>query len=139
LRHWEGRIIRTEGALDEATGLLHAVAEVREPYAQQKGQPPLLAGLFVQAEIEGIAQPDLYVLPQSAVNATQEALLVDAAGRLHIRRLDVLRQEPERILVKGGLQPGDQVVTGGISMPVEGMAVRVEETLGLRLEAGGKK
>ena len=33
LRHWEGRIVRAEGALDEETGLLHAVAEVKDPYA----------------------------------------------------------------------------------------------------------
>jgi len=127
---WQGRIVRTEGALDGATGLLHAVAEVREPYARQDGGPPLLAGLFVQAEIEGRVRPGVFVLPKTAVNAAQEALLVDAGGRLRIRRLDILRQEPDRVLVQGGLSPGERVVVSGIQIPVDGMAVRVQETAG---------
>lgn len=126
---WEGRIVRTEGALDEANGLLYAVAEVRDPYAYRDGQPPLLAGLFVQAAIEGREQP-IFVLPPGAVNTSQEALIVDSEERLHIRKLEILRSEPERVLVKSGLTADDRVVTGGIQVPVEGMKVRVEDKVG---------
>jgi RND family efflux transporter MFP subunit len=125
LRHWQGRIVRTDGALDEATGLLHAVAEVREPYSTQDGQPPLLAGLFVQAEIAGLPQAGVYVLPQTAVNASQEVVIVDNTSRLRIRKLEVLRQEPGKIIAKAGLQAGDQIVLSGISLPVEGMTVQI--------------
>lgn len=125
---WEGRILRTEGMMDEASGQLYAVAAVLDPYAQTARQTPLLAGLFVKAVIEGQAQPDLFVLPQTAVNAAQNALVVDAEQRLHIRKLQVLRNEPERVLVKGGLQAGDRVVTHGIQVPVEGMKVKVSES-----------
>lgn len=52
--------------------------------------------------------------------------VVDAELRLHIRHLEVLRNEPERILVKNGLNAGDRIVTSGIQVPVEGMKVRVE-------------
>lgn len=133
LLRWEGRIVRTEGTLDEATGLLHAVAEVRDPYARKDGQPPLMVGLFVQAEIEGREQSGLVVLPPGAVNASQEVLWVDPEGRLHIRRLDVLRNEQDRVVVKGGLSSADRVVTSGIQIPVEGRKVRTED-VDLRLE-----
>ncbi len=126
MQSWEGRIVRTEGTLDESTGVLYAVAEVREPYQQKDKRPPLLSGLFVQAEIEGKAMQGLFVLPQLAMNAAQEVLLVDAEQKLHIRRVDVLRNEPDRILVKGGLNAGDWLVTSGIDVPVEGMIVRVD-------------
>jgi multidrug efflux system membrane fusion protein len=142
VQRWEGRIVRTDGVLDEATGMLHAVAEVRDPYAPRNGRPPLLAGLFVQADIEGREQPGLFVLPRSAVNSSQEALLVDADAHLHIRRLEVLREEQDRVLVKAGLAAGDRVVTAGIQVPVEGMTVRLEagEKLGeARAETGAKK
>ncbi|MDQ3186308.1 MAG: efflux RND transporter periplasmic adaptor subunit, partial [Pseudomonadota bacterium] len=135
LQHWEGRIVRAEGALDEETGLLHAVAEVRDPYVSKAGQPPLMPGLFVKAEIEGREQSDVFVLPSAAVNAAQEALWIDAEDRLHIRRLDILRSEPNRILVRGGVNTGDRIVISGIEIPVEGMKVRTETvTLGQRLE-----
>jgi len=122
---WEGRIIRSEAAMDEATGLLHVVAEVRTPYA---ANPPLLAGLFVQAEIEGREREGVFVLPVGAVNSAEEVWLVDADERLRIRKLDILRHEPDRILVQGGLQAGERVVTSSLQTPVEGMKLRVEGT-----------
>jgi multidrug efflux pump subunit AcrA (membrane-fusion protein) len=123
---WEGNVIRTEGALDEETGLLHAVAEVRNPYKVKPGQPPLIPGLFVKAEIEGREQADVFVLPPGAVNASQEVLLVDAENRLHIRRVEILRREPDRILAKSGLKAGERLVISRIEVPVEGMKVSAE-------------
>ncbi|BBL77221.1 efflux RND transporter periplasmic adaptor subunit [Methylomagnum ishizawai] len=129
VQRWEGEIIRTEGVMEEGTGVLFAVAEVRDPYGyagRGGGRPPLRIGQFVQAEIEGRARADVYALPQGVLNAAQEALLVDAADRLRVRRLEVLRSEPERVLVRGGLAAGERVVVSGVEVPVAGMAVQVE-------------
>jgi RND family efflux transporter MFP subunit len=126
LQTWEGRIVRSEGKLDDTTGVLYAVAEVLNPYAQKDGHPPLLAGLFVQAQVQGKELQNLFVLPQNAINASQQVLVVDAELRLHIRHIEAVRNEPDRILVKKGLNSGDRIVTTGIRVPVEGMKVRVE-------------
>ncbi|MBM4200472.1 MAG: efflux RND transporter periplasmic adaptor subunit, partial [Gammaproteobacteria bacterium] len=123
VNRWEGRIVRTEGTLDETTGSINAVAEVRDPYGGRNNRAPLLSGLFVTAEIEGKLQSDLFSLPQAAVNAAQEALLVDQQNRLQIRRLKVVRAEAERVLVLGGLSAGDRIVVSGIQVPIEGMKV----------------
>ncbi len=61
------------------------------------------------------------------MNAAQEVMLVDAEQKLHIRRVEVLRNEPDRILVTAGLNAGDRLVTSGIDVPVEGMLVKVDE------------
>jgi len=122
---WEGRIVRTEGIMNEANGQLYAVAEVASPYAQRNGQPPLLTGLFVQATIHGKTRQGLFVLPPTAINASQEVLLVDARQRLHIQKVDILRQEPGRAVVSGGLKAGDRVVTSGIQVPIAGMQVKL--------------
>jgi hypothetical protein len=74
--------VRAEGALDKETGLLHAVAEVRDPYAVKTGQAPLMPGLFVNAEIVGRDQSGVFVLPSRAVNASYEVLWVDRDDRL---------------------------------------------------------
>jgi RND family efflux transporter MFP subunit len=126
LQTWEGRIVRSEGKLDDTTGVLYAVAEVPNPYTQKDGHPPLLAGLFVQAQLQGKELQNLFALPQNAIDAAQQVLVVDAKLLLHIRHLEVLRNEPDRILVKQGLNKGDRIVTSGIQVPVEGMKVRVE-------------
>jgi membrane fusion protein, multidrug efflux system len=126
LQRWEGHIVRAEGALDQETGLLHAVAEVKNPYTVKAGQAPLMPGLFVNAEIVGRDQTDVFVLPPGAVNPSNEVLWVDRDDRLHIRKVDILRTEPNRILIKGGLNRGDRVVVSGIQVPVEGMKLRTE-------------
>ncbi|TAN51395.1 MAG: efflux RND transporter periplasmic adaptor subunit [Methylococcaceae bacterium] len=124
-RQWQGRIVRSEGALDGATGMLYAVAEVREPYAPRYAQP-LLAGLFVQADIDGREQAGLFRLPTTAVNASQQTLVVDAGGRLHLRPLEILRTAPDGVWIKSGLAAGEQVVLDGVAVPIEGMLVRME-------------
>jgi len=124
-QRWEGRIVRSEGNIDAKTGLLHLVAEVREPYSAKFAQP-LLAGLFVNAEIEGRALDNLFALPPTALNASQEAWLVDNEQRLHIRRLEVVREEPGRALIRNGLNAGDQVVISGVPIPMEGIKVRIQ-------------
>ena len=84
----------------------------------------MLAGLFVQALIQGKELQNLFVLPQNAINATRQVLVVDDQQHLHIRHLEVLRNEPERILVNQGLNRGEKIVVSGIQVPVEGMKVR---------------
>ncbi len=61
LQTWEGYIVRTEGALDESTGVLYAVAEARGADQQNTQRPPLLPNLFVQAEIAGKAMSNVFV------------------------------------------------------------------------------
>ncbi|MDD5275173.1 MAG: efflux RND transporter periplasmic adaptor subunit [Methylovulum sp.] len=129
LATWEGRIVRTEGVMNEASGQLYAVAEVVNPYTAQDRQPPLLAGLFVKAVIHGKQQQNLFALPQSAITVSHNAFLVDAEQHVHIRKLEVLRNEPERVLVQGGLRAGDKVVSAGIQVPVEGMKVRIDTVI----------
>lgn len=124
---WEGRIVRSESGVDESNGLLHLIAEIREPYSEHYPQP-LLAGLYVKAEIEGRLQDDVYVLPRTAVNVSQQVMLVDTDERLRIEQLKVLRTETDRVLVKGGLAANDQVVVGGIDIPVAGMRVRINDS-----------
>jgi RND family efflux transporter MFP subunit len=127
LHTWQGHIIRTEGKLDESTGVMTIVAEVTEPFKPQGSRSPLLNGLFVQAEIQGKEFPAIFALPQIAVNAAHEVFVVDAKQQLHIQPVKLLRNEADRVLINGGLQAGDRVVLSGVQMPIEGMAVKVDQ------------
>ncbi len=127
VQQWQGRIVRMESTVDELTGLIYVIAEIRNPYESKGRGIPLLDGLFVQAEIEGRELEDVFVLPQSAVNSTQKALLVGADDRLHIQQLLVLRDKADKVFVKAGLIAGDQVIISGIQVPIEGMRVKVEQ------------
>lgn len=120
---WRGRIVRSEAELDSSSGQLFLVAQVEQPDNGRDGTAPLLSGLFVQAEIEGVARAGLYALPRSALNNLQQVKLVDAEQRLVFRDVEILRSEPGRVVVKSGLQAGERVVVSDLPLPVAGMRV----------------
>jgi RND family efflux transporter MFP subunit len=124
---WQGRIVRSEAALDDNSGQLYLVAQVAEPFREMPDRPPLLSGLFVQAEIEGVVRDGLFALPRTALNSLQQAKLVDSQQRLEIRQVDVLRLEADRVIVKAGLNPGEKVVVSELPVPVAGMKVNAVE------------
>jgi len=86
---------------------------------------PLLNGLFVEADIQGKTLDNVFALPQQAINAAQQVLIVDNNQKLHSRHLDVLRTEANRVLIQNGLQAGERIITSGIDLPIEGMTVQV--------------
>ncbi len=121
---WQGRIVRSEAALDNDSGQLYLVAQVADPYRSQQNTPSLLSGLFVQAEIEGVRREGLYSLPRKAVNALQQVKLMNAEQRLEMRPVQLLRSDAEQAIVKAGLNPGDKVIVSELPVPVVGMKLR---------------
>jgi RND family efflux transporter MFP subunit len=126
MARWVGYIIRTEGALEPTSGQLSLVARVTEPESDQNHGRPLLPGTFLKAEIEGLEYQQVFVLPPAVVNTrTEQVLVVGDDNRLKIQSLDILKTETDRIVVRGGLQAGDQVVLSGVDIPIGGMQVTI--------------
>lgn len=126
---WRGRIVRTEGEIDPRTRMVHAIARVQNPYARgaDPDRPPLAVGMFVTAEISGRPSGRVVVLPRSVMRAGDEVLLVDAHDRLRLQRVEVLRLERDRVLVRDGLEEGARIVVSPLENAVGGMQVRVRE------------
>ena len=126
-RHqWSGRISRTEGEIDPRTRMVHAVAEVKDPYGRgsDRSRPPLAVGMFVEAEIRGKWVSDVVVLPRSVLRGDQ-VLVVDEADRLYYRAVEVLRAERDQVLIASGLSEGERVCVSVVQTPVNGMRVEV--------------
>jgi RND family efflux transporter MFP subunit len=126
---WEGRIVRTEGEIDETTRMIHAVAEVRDPYARGPvaGRPPLEAGMFVEAEIDGRIVEKVAVLPREALRQNAVVWVVDPEQRIRLRDVDVLRTTPAEVFVSNGLDEGELVCLSALEAVTEGMQVRLED------------
>jgi membrane fusion protein, multidrug efflux system len=123
---WQGRIIRTEGEIDPASRMVHLVAEVKDPYgrAAKSGAAPLAVGMFVSVDIAGRRLSDVFVVPRSALRGTDQVLVIDDSNRAHVRRVQVVRGEHDRVVVSGGLAPGERVSVSPLDVIVDGMAVR---------------
>ena len=124
---WEGRLARMEGEMDPATRFLPAVIEVAGPYqATPDGRPPLVAGMFVQVEIQGREFADVATVPVSAFRADGTVLVVDGDDRIRIRQVDAFWPAGETaLLVRSGLAAGERLVVSPPSMVAEGMRVRI--------------
>jgi RND family efflux transporter MFP subunit len=129
---WRGRIARTEGEIDEATRMLYAVAEVKDPYARgaDPRRPPLAVGMFVRAEILGKSMAGAIVLPRSSVRGSDTVYVIDPDGRLRFRKVDIFKNERERVIVRSGLAEGERVCISPMEAAVDGMRVRVDSEEG---------
>lgn len=122
---WSGRIVRSEAALSDDSSQWYLVAQFANPFQSIADKPPLLKGLFVQAEIEGAERSSLYRLPRIAVSPRQTVTIVNREQRLEIRPVQVLRSDAESSIVDAGLNPGDRVVISELPMAIAGTPVKV--------------
>ena len=125
VRHWDGRIMRTDAAYDTATRALFAIAEVYDPYGSGASEDgvPLAPGLFVDADINGKKFENVITIPRDGLRPQDEVYIVDNVGKAEIRNVTVLDATPERAVLTGGVEVGELVVLS----PME--RSRVEMTL----------
>ncbi|MBV1880589.1 MAG: efflux RND transporter periplasmic adaptor subunit [Pseudomonadales bacterium] len=124
---WSGKVVRTEGGIDMRNRLIYIVAQIEGPYerdSEQPGRPPLSAGQFVEAQVQGKEYSNVVVLPRKVLRNGDKVWIVDSDERLQKRSLGILHKGRELVYIASGLQPGDQVVVTRLDVAIEGMRVR---------------
>lgn len=121
---WEGQIVRSEGAVDTRTRQLFVVAQVENPYGKvQPDRPPLKVGTFVEARIGGATLEDVYVVPRRLYQENTYVLIVDEEKYLTRRPVDVVWEDDENIIVRGGLKSGELLCMTDVPYSLEGWPV----------------
>ncbi|HEX3759235.1 MAG TPA: efflux RND transporter periplasmic adaptor subunit [Kofleriaceae bacterium] len=117
-----GTLLFTGVNVDPTTGSVALRALVPNPRGE------LLPGMYVQARIEEGSQPSALLVPQRAVtrDRTGQAttLLVDRAGKVQLRPLQVDRAVGDAWLVTHGIAAGDQVIVEGLQRARPGATVK---------------
>lgn len=116
---WDGRIVRTEAAIDTASRMVYLVARVDG----DAGAVPLNVGLFVNAQIRGREASDVVVLPRAALRNDNQVLVVDRENRLRFRQISLLRLREDDVLIRDGLAAGELVCVSAIQTAIDGMNV----------------
>ncbi len=120
---WTGKIVRTEGVMDKSTRTVYAVVHVDTPYATDNGRMPLVAGMYVNAQIKGRAIKDAVTLPRKAIRTDSKVWLVDKNETLQIEDVTVVSRDHQNAVVTG-LSGKNRVITSALVMAVEGLPVR---------------
>lgn len=137
---WFGRIVRSEGLVDRATGMLMLVAQIYDPFnralttsnakrTHQFKRPNLVElpiGLFVEALIQGRKFNSLAILPASALFKDNRVAVLDEDNRLRLRAVKVLKRAHSQVMIQSGLSAGERVMVSGLLQPVDGMQVTPE-------------
>ena len=123
-RTWEGRVVRTDGALDAQTRLINLIVEVEAPYDQPDSQPPLTVGQFVEAEIWGEVLDDVVVVPRSVIREEGGIYTVNSREELEFHSVDVVRVQGDIAYVRTDLEEGVSICLTPMSGVVEGQRVR---------------
>ncbi|EAQ78928.1 putative Secretion protein [Blastopirellula marina DSM 3645] len=78
---WHGKIVRTEGMLDEDSRDLFAIARIDRPFGGETRTAPLRIGQPVIAFIEGKVLEDVIALPRGSVRQLDKIVLVNRADQ----------------------------------------------------------
>lgn len=122
---WQGRIVRTEGAIDAASQQLYVIAQLDDPYGiGARDRQPLKIGQYVTAEIEGRTLSAALVIPNSAIYQGSYVYIVRDAVLLR-RDIGIAWQNQNEAIIESGLQAGDQLVLTPLGQVASGTAVKI--------------
>ena len=126
---WCAWIVRTEGALDEGSRELFAIAEIQDPFGLNSGLPELRIGQPVRAAIDGVVLRDVFVFPRSAMRGIDRVYLIDRDPH-RIRRTNItpVWSTSETVVVADGFEDGDWLATSRLPLvPNEAPVEIIEE------------
>jgi len=125
---WSARIVRTEGAFDETSRELFAIAEIDDPFGLESGLPELRIGQPVRAAIEGVVLQDVFVFPRSALRGIDRVFLIDRdPARIRRATIEPLWSNADVVVVGKGLENGDWIATSRMPLVPNGAPVEVVE------------
>ncbi len=125
---WEARIVRTEGALDESSRELFAIARIDDPFGLVSGKPPLRIGQPVRALIRGNILKDVFVIPRHTMRGVNRIYLVDRQKpAIQRTNIEPVWSTADELVIKDGLQPGQWLATTRLPYAPDGAPVEIVE------------
>lgn len=121
---WPAKVARISETVDENQATAGIILEIAQDYSQLQpdSATPLVNGMFVKAEIEGVANLS-WVLPERALHG-DKVYLMDDNQRLQVVNVEVLYRRDNQVVVSGELQTGDKLVLNDVLPAIEGMLLK---------------
>jgi RND family efflux transporter MFP subunit len=125
-----GRVVSLAALVEEQGRMARLIIEVPDPMAlrpETKGQPSLLLGSYVRVDILGTTLPRAARIERDLVHDGNRVWVMDDQGNLDIRAVEVAYRGQDYVLVTGGLQPAERLVTSNLPAPVQGMSLGLRD------------
>ena len=128
---YQATLARIENVLDERSRVLYVVAEVTDPYGLAATQnssrttSPLRIGSFVEATIAGQQRSGLIRVPNNVVQTDGTVWLIDEAGTINPRAVNIINSDRQFSYVAAGIDEGDRIAMGYIDNSVPGSVATI--------------
>lgn len=133
---WSARIVRTEGALDQSSRELFAIARIDDPFGLQSGKPPLRIGQPVRASVEGRTLNGVFVIPRLALRGVNRIYRVDRENPAIVRtEIEPIWSTSEVLVVRDGLESGQWLSTTRLPYAPNGAPVEVVDSISAETSA----
>jgi len=128
-QHWQGQIVRTEGAIDENSQQLYIVAQIDDPYGESNNKvAPVKIGQYVNASIIGKTIEQALVIPNSAIYQGSYVYVVEQfkdKNLLKRRDISILWQNSNDAVIKAGLAFDEKLVLTPLGQVSSGTPVKI--------------
>jgi RND family efflux transporter MFP subunit len=122
---WQGKVVRTEGAIDDNAQQLYIVAQIADPFASgHDTTSPIKIGQYVTAQIKGKQLDNAMVIPNSAIYQGSYVYIVDG-GVLIRKDVKTRWKNNQDAIIQSGLKFGDQLVLTALGQVSSGTPVSV--------------
>lgn len=142
-----GRVLRLLSDVDPAGHMARVLIEVDDPLgleAETRGESepgqsslPLLLGSYVEVAIAGREATGIIELDRSSLRAGNEVYVLTPESTLEKRKVDVMWRQEDTVLLSGGLEPGETIITSPLSAAVDGMKLRIPGSESPKQESQG--
>ncbi len=121
-QQWQGRIIRTEGAIDNNSQQLYVVAQIDTPFANTQ-QASIKIGQYVTATIRGKTIEKALIIPNHSIYQGSYVYIVKN-DELYRTDITVLWQNETETLVEAQFTDGALLVTTALGLISSGTRVK---------------
>lgn len=122
---WRGKVVRTEGAFDQASQQLFVVAQIDDPYGKNDTDSlPLKIGQYVSAKIVGKVIKDALTVPNRAIYQGSYVYIVED-NILKRKNITISWQNDEVAMIESGLATNQLLVLTPLGQVTSGTIVNI--------------
>ena len=121
---FDGTALQMGGTLDPATRQAQVTVAIDRPFDRDDGALPLLPGAYVEVVFAGVTAQSVAQIPRSALHDGDTAW-VSVDGILTPRTVTISGGDADTVVVEGGFEPGDLLVTSALSLPLAGTPLQL--------------
>lgn len=125
-----GHVFRLAADLEPEGRMAKLFVTVDDPLSLKPGNadnPRLLLGSFVRAVIEGSEIGESIVVGREVVRGGDTLWIMNEDKTLDIRPVEIAFRGPDEVVITGGVEAGERIITSQIASPVAGMPLRTAD------------